>query len=159
MKYVNVLVKLIRQFVEAQQQREKGTGKPTTRSAPRNKRVTDRVQIEYRPEIDGDGDPGEVVWTWVPYEEDASKGKDRPVVIVGRIGDDFAGVPLTSKKKNRADQIPVGTGSWDSQGRPSYAKVDRLLTVDPDDIRREGAILARDRFDDVVTNLRRYHDI
>ena len=66
---------------------------------------------------------------------------------------------MTSKNKRRDDHVAVGTGEWDSRRRPSYAKVDRLLAVDPDDIRREGAVLARDRFDDVVAGLRRYHDI
>ena len=121
------------------------------------------MRIEYRPELDGDGDPGEVVWTWVPYEENPNKGKDRPVVIVGRLGAgddaDLAGVPLTSKHKRGADQVRVGTGAWDSRRRPSYAKVDRLIAIDPDDVRREGAILARDRFDDVVDHLRRHHDL
>ena len=104
-------------------------------------------------------DPGEVVWTWVPYEDDPNQGKDRPVVIIGRTGDDLAGVMLTSKNKGRDDQVPVGTGTWDSKGRPSYAKVDRLLRIDPDDVRREGAILDKARFDDVVGNLAKYHDI
>ena len=45
-----------------------------------------RACIEYSPSLDGDADPGEVVWTWVPYEEDPTQGKDRPVVIIGRRG-------------------------------------------------------------------------
>ena len=28
-------------------------------------------------------EPGEVVWTWVPYEEDPTRGKDRPVPVIG----------------------------------------------------------------------------
>ena len=154
-----MLLNVLRQFLEAQRERERGTGKPTGRQQRRTARVADRVRISYQPEIDGDGDPGEVVWAWVPYEENPNRGKDRPVVIVGRIGDDLAGVPLTSKNKGRDDQVGVGTGEWDSRRRPSYAKVDRLLAVDPDDIRREGAVLARDRFDDVVAGLRRHHDV
>lgn len=35
----------------------------------------------YSPEMDGDADPGEVVWAWVPYEENDGRGKDRPVVV------------------------------------------------------------------------------
>ena len=51
----------------------------------------DRLIIEYSPHLDGDADPGEVVWTWVPYEEDRSVGKDRPVAIIGRRGDMLVG--------------------------------------------------------------------
>ncbi|MEO5723111.1 MAG: hypothetical protein ABIQ39_12615, partial [Ilumatobacteraceae bacterium] len=44
------------------------------------------IDICYNPSLDGDADPGEVVWTWVNYEEDPTQGKDRPVVIIGRRG-------------------------------------------------------------------------
>ena len=37
--------------------------------------------------MDGDADPGEVVWTWVPYQEDSSVGKDRPAVVIGAQGE------------------------------------------------------------------------
>ncbi len=134
-------------------------GTPTTGAGSRTRPVSKGVRVEYTPDIDGDPDPGEVVWTWVPYEDDPSQGKDRPVVIIGRTGDDLAGVPLTSKDHDRDDQIPVGTGSWDRDGRPSFAKVDQLLSIDPDAVRREGAVLARNHFDDVVAGVARFHDI
>ena len=38
----------------------------------------------YEPEADGQPDPGEVVLGWVPFEEDPSQGKDRPVLLIGR---------------------------------------------------------------------------
>ena len=37
-----------------------------------------------RPEARRDPDPGEIVWTWVPYEEHDGRGKDRPVLLVAR---------------------------------------------------------------------------
>lgn len=158
-KWVNILLKLFKQIQAAQKERERGTGRPKKKAAPRTKRVDHGTTVEYSPEIDGDPDPGEVVWTWVPYEEDPKKGKDRPVVIIGRTGDDLAGVQLTSKNKGRNDHIAVGTGGWDPRGRPSWAKVDRLLRIDPDEVRREGSILDKNRFDDVVGNLAKYHDL
>jgi hypothetical protein len=113
----------------------------------------DHVEFEYSPCIDGDPDPGEVVWTWVPYEEDPTQGKDRPVVVLGRRGDNLAGVPLTSKAHDNEAQVAVGTGSWDREGRPSYAKVERLLEIDPEQVRREGAVISRARFDAVVAGV------
>lgn len=115
------------------------------------------VQFEYAPSADGDPDPGEVVWTWVPYEDDPLRGKDRPVVVVGRRGRALVGVALTSQRNERSPQVEVGSGAWDSQGRPSYAKLDRVLELDPEQIRREGATLRRDRFDAVVAALARAH--
>lgn len=158
-KWVDIILKLIKQAQVAQRERERGTGTTRQRPTPRTQPVEHGVRVEYTPDLDGDPDPGEVVWTWVPFEEDATRGKDRPVVIIGRTGEDLAGVQLTSRNKRRRDQIPVGSGAWDPKRRPSYAKVDRLLTIDADDVRREGAILDRDRFDDVVGNVAKYHDL
>jgi len=79
------------------------------------------------------------------------------VVIIGRHGEALSGVALTSKP--RSDHIEVGTGPWDPQNRPSYAKVDRLLDIDPGAVRREGAVLHRRRFDAVVQAIDRLHDV
>lgn len=43
-------------------------------------------RMEWAADADGQPDPGEVVWTWVPFEEDHSRGKDRPVLLIGRDG-------------------------------------------------------------------------
>jgi hypothetical protein len=52
--------------------------------------------LEYSPNLDGDADPGEIVWTWVEYEDDPSQGKDRPVLVVGRTGRTLLGLMLSS---------------------------------------------------------------
>jgi len=123
--------------------------------------VIDGVAVGYAPELDGDPDPGEVVWAWVPYEEDANQGKDRPVLILGWDGDRLAGVPLSSKDpRHRHDagtRVPVGTGGWDRDRRPSWADADRLLRFAPNEIRREGSSIPRDRFDEVVARVRQLH--
>ena len=122
------------------------------------------VEVDYAPRDDDRPDPGEVVWAWVPFEEDDGRGKDRPVVVIGHRGTDLLALMLTSKDHDRdaADEarhgrhwIDIGTGAWDAQGRPSEVRVDRLLVLDPDDVRREGAALDRARFDAVVDEMRR----
>jgi len=135
-------------------QQRKPAARPSG-GAPARDIETNGVSFEYSPDLDGDPDPGEVVWTWVPYEEDASQGKDRPVVLIGRRGSTLIGVPLTSKPHDNEPQVPVGTGSWDREGRPSYAKLERLLEIDPGKVRREGAILSRAHFDDVIAGVKR----
>lgn len=128
-------------------------------TAPRSggRPPVDGIVVEYNPSLDGDADPGEVVWTWVTYEDDASQGKDRPVVVIGRRGTQLVGVALTSKRHDNEPQVQVGAGKWDREGRPSYAKVDRLLDIDPHAVRREGAILGRVHFDAVVAGARAAH--
>ena len=85
------------------------------RTPPARPRRAASSRSSTRRSIDGDPDPGEIVWTWVPYEEDPSQGKDRPVVIIGRRGDMLVGVPLTTKRDDREPQVEVGTGDWDSR--------------------------------------------
>ena len=114
----------------------------------------DRITILYEPSHDGDADPGEVVWGWVPYEEDPTQGKDRPIVVIGRWGRDLAGVPLSSKQRpGDPDRVPVGTGAWDPDRRASYACIDRVLRLKAADVRREGSALDARRFRVVVDAL------
>jgi hypothetical protein len=115
------------------------------------------LRIVYEPRLDGDADPGEVVWTWVPYEEDPRQGKDRPVLVLGYLGRSLAVLPLTSKDHtDHPDCVELGAGAWDRSGRTSYVKLDRLLSVPPSRVRREGAILDRPRFDTVVAEFKSY---
>lgn len=123
---------------------------------------TQGITISYAPEHDGDADPGEVVWAWVPYEDDPTQGKDRPVLILGHDGDLLAGVQLSSRDRTgRSDGhewVPVGTGGWDSQLRPSYADASRLLRLQPREVRREGAALNRHAFEQVLARVAQIHD-
>lgn len=115
------------------------------------------VKLSYAPERDGDPDPGEIVWTWVPYEERDGRGKDRPVIIVASGSDDsFLAVQLTSKNHGgQSDFVSLGSGPWDSSGRASWANIDRTFQVFSDGIRREAAALDRERYDRVAEALRR----
>ncbi len=123
--------------------------------------AADQVTIIYQPERDGDADPGEVVWTWVPYEDDPTQGKDRPVVVLGVAGPDLVVVPMSSQdhdgRRDEAEWVEVGRGQWDRDGRVSYADLSRLLRVAPGVVRREGAVLERDDFDRIVHAAREWH--
>jgi len=123
---------------------------------------------EYAPEIDGEPDPGEVVWGWVPYEDDPAQGKDRPVLLIGRDGEQWLGLMLTSKDHDRDAEdearygrhwMDVGTGGWDLEGRPSEVRLDRLLVLETAAIRREGAALDRATFDAVLAEAQRFHTV
>ncbi|WP_376771148.1 type II toxin-antitoxin system PemK/MazF family toxin [Rhizomonospora bruguierae] len=115
-----------------------------------------RRKLVYSPELDGRADPGEVVWTWVAYEDEPNLGKDRPVLVVGRDGDILLGLMLSSQqdRDGQRNWLALGTGAWDREARPSWVRLDRVLTVAEMGIRREGAILDRRRFDVVAHALR-----
>lgn len=129
-------------------------GRPVTnRSVPTAHRAR---RIEYTPDLDGRADPGEIVWTWVVYEDDPSQGKDRPVLVVGRDGTVLLGLMLSSQERHDSDLdwVALGSGSWDYDGRPSWVRLDRVLDVPEEGIRREGAILDVERFNIVARHLR-----
>ncbi|MBT2512756.1 type II toxin-antitoxin system PemK/MazF family toxin [Arthrobacter sp. ISL-30] len=121
-----------------------------------------RTSVRYSPELDGNPDPGEIVWTWVPFEEDHTQGKDRPVLLVGHDQSWLLGVMLTSKDHDNGhsrneDYVDIGAGAWDPQRRPSEAKLDRIIRVDPSRVRREGAILDKEHFQVVTRHLKARH--
>ncbi len=116
-------------------------------------------RVEYAARADGRPDPGEIVWAWVPYEEDASRGKDRPVLVIAIESGDLLCLPTTSKDHDRdAAQearagrhwMDIGSGAWDAQRRPSEVRLDRIVRIDVTTVRREGAALDEVTFERVV---------
>lgn len=139
-----------------------GSGQPET---PGRDGVGATVEIDprtvgdarclYTPERDGEPDPGEVVWTWVPYEENDGRGKDRPVLVVAHdAGPCLLALQLTSRRRDNAHEwVSLGSGPWDSQGRESWVDLERVLRIHPDGMRREACALDRARFQLVVHRL------
>lgn len=94
------------------------------------------VTMTYSPVRDGEPDPGEVVWTWVPFEENDGRGKDRPVLVVAiESPETVLAVQLTSKQHD--DYLPIGTGGWDGERRPSWVNISRVFRVWHSGMRRE----------------------
>lgn len=123
------------------------------------------MEILYAPKPDGQPDPGEIVWAWVPYEDDPTQGKDRPVLIISRAGEALIGLMMTSKNHDRDKAqeacdgrfwLDIGAGPWDSLGRESEVRTNRLITLDPTGIRREGSILDEAHFALVAADVRRH---
>lgn len=129
-------------------------GRPvTSNSVPTAHRAR---RVVYAPDLDGRADPGEIVWTWVVYEDDPTRGKDRPVLVVGRDRHTLLGLMLSSQAQHAEDGnwIGIGSGGWDYDGRPSWVRLDRVLDVPEESIRREGAILEKVTFELVAARLR-----
>ncbi|SHJ40034.1 PemK-like, MazF-like toxin of type II toxin-antitoxin system [Tessaracoccus bendigoensis DSM 12906] len=127
---------------------------------------TGRPTIVYRPHNDNRPDPGEVVWAWVPYEEDHTQGKDRPVLLIGRDDGWLLGLQVTSKdhdldaaQEARAGRFwaDLGSGAWDSARRPSEARVNRIVRIAPESVRRVGAMLDERVFRDVAREVLRFY--
>ncbi|ORV42821.1 growth inhibitor PemK [Mycolicibacter engbaekii] len=130
------------------------SGRPVTNSSvPTAQRAR---RLVYAPNLNGRADPGEIVWTWVAYEDEPDRGKDRPVLVVGRDRDVLLGLMVSSQQRHAEDTnwIGIGAGSWDESRRLSWVRLDRVLDVPEESIRREGAILARAVFETVAARLR-----
>lgn len=135
-------------------QSEITAGRPVTKTSfPTAQRAR---KVVYAPDLDGKADPGEVVWTWVAYDEDPTRGKDRPVLVVGRDRSVLLGLMVSSQEHHAIDRdwVGIGCGNWDYEGRESWVRLDRVLDVPEASIRREGAILDREVFDVVAARLR-----
>ncbi len=173
----NQLLSVGRQVVRAVRQVQRMTGSPRpdggrapgvpgARRTAETDRITDypgdfhgTARVEYSPVPGAEAGPGEVVWTWVPFEELDGRGKDRPVLVVGRNGHHLLALQLTSRDRNNAarhdpDYIDIGTGDWDRQGRPSEVKLDRIVQIQPRDVRREGGVVDERTFAAVSAGLR-----
>ena len=134
----------------------------------------DSSGVVYAPEADGEPDPGEVVWAYVPYEDDPEQGKDRPVLLLARrarAGADeheWLALMLSSQDHDLDAEdeakygrywMDVGAGDWDHERKPSEVRLDRLLRLPESGIRREGAALDAEAFDEVVSKASEYHHL
>lgn len=114
------------------------------------------LKPSYAPNLDGDPDPGEIVWTWVPYVENDGRGKDRPVLIIGRLdGQAWAGCYLSTKQHHGF--VAIGSGPWDSQGRESFLSPERVLRITETGMRRESTGIDRAAFERAVSAVRQWH--
>jgi hypothetical protein len=159
------LGKLMRTFVR--QTTEPLRTPPGHAEPPSAQAAPEAGAVVYAPELDGEPDPGEVVWAWVTYEDDPAQGKDRPVLVIGRDGTTLLALQLTSQDHDLDAEdearygrywMDIGTGEWDRERRPSEVRLDRLLRLEESNVRREGAVLDRGVFDAVIREARPFHD-
>ena len=134
--------------------------------APRRRKVVaeEPFRADYSPRRDGKPDPGEIVWAWVPFEENDGRGKDRPVLVLSLGRTELRALMLTSKDHDRdiVDEarwgrfwMDIGSGPWDPKRRPSEVRLDRVLGLPLAAVRREGAALDRATFLRVVKEAER----
>lgn len=111
--------------------------------------------IFYAPDMDGQADPGEVVWIWAPTDGPGQPPQERAMVVVGRTRSTILGLLISCNPEHRTDEdwIDIGAGVWDERGRPSWVRLDRILEVSELGIRRQGTVLPRGRFERIANRL------
>ncbi|AKP09194.1 PemK-like protein [Corynebacterium pseudotuberculosis] len=112
--------------------------------------------IFYAPNMDGQVDPGEVVWFWAPSDSSPKKLRERSIVVVGRHGPKVLGLLISPNPTHNDDDhwLDIGAGPWDEAGRQSWVRLDKVVSVPEADIRRSGAVMPARRFERIANCLR-----
>lgn len=111
--------------------------------------------IFYAPDMDGQADPGEVVWIWAPTDGPGQPPRERAMIVVGRTRSTILGLLISCNPEHRTDEdwIDIGAGVWDERGRQSWVRIDRILEVSELGTRRQGTVLPRGRFERIANRL------
>lgn len=123
-----------------------------------NVEPTDQMvrSIFYAPDMDGQADPGEVVWIWAPSDGPDKPLRERALLVVGRTRHTILGLLISPNPEHDGEDgwMDIGAGEWDASGRQCWLRIDRVVEVSELGIRRQGAIFPRRRFDRVANKLR-----
>src|SRR5699024_8039630 len=136
----------------------------TDPSKPANSRVdhteTRARSIFFAPDMVVQADSVEVVWVWAPTEGPSSPPTDRAILLVGRTRSTVLGL-LISPNSTHADddaRLAIGSGEWDDSRRQCWVRLDRVLEVSEEQVRRRGILFPERRFERIANRLRqKYH--
>ncbi len=112
--------------------------------------------IFYAPDMDGQAEPGEVVWFNVP----TTPLKERSMLVVGRDRHDVLGLLISANEDHAGedDWLPIGSGEWKPTGEPCWVRTDKTLFIPETDLRRRGALFPARRFAHIAEHLRKRFD-
>ncbi|MDO4929103.1 MAG: type II toxin-antitoxin system PemK/MazF family toxin [Corynebacterium sp.] len=112
--------------------------------------------LVYGPDMDGEADPGEVVWFWAPCGPEPKSHLERAMIVVGHQHQHILGLLVSPNTENAKDPhwIDIGSGPWDEAGRPCWVRLDKVIAVPATSIRRQGTIVPHSRFERIANRLR-----
>ncbi|UDL77483.1 type II toxin-antitoxin system PemK/MazF family toxin [Corynebacterium uberis] len=112
--------------------------------------------LYYAPDMDGQPEPGEVVWVWAPSDGAEATLRNRAILVVGHNPYTVLGLLISPNPEHADDDmwLDIGAGEWDEAGRDCWVRLDRVLEVSHLDIRRQGAFFPQRRFERVAAKLR-----
>lgn len=112
--------------------------------------------IFYAPDMDGQAEPGEVVWFNVPTNE----MKERSMLVVGRDRHNVLGLLISANEDHAddSDWLEIGSGEWKPTGEPCWVRMDKTIFIPETDVRRRGALFPARRFEHIAEHLRKHFD-
>ncbi|WP_246118161.1 type II toxin-antitoxin system PemK/MazF family toxin [Corynebacterium canis] len=113
--------------------------------------------LYYAPDMDGQADPGEVVWIMVNTNGPDKPPMERAIVVVGRAAHNILGLLISPDDAHKEEHnwLDIGAGAWDEASRQCWVRLDKVLEVPELHIRRQGAIIPRQRFERIANRLRK----
>lgn len=114
--------------------------------------------VIYAPDMDGQVDPGEVVWFRVVRGKD-TEPELRACLVIGRNEHTLLGMLISSNPDHRSETnwIPIGTGLWDPKGNKCWVRVDKIVEIPEARIQRRGVSMPERRYDRIAAELRNRH--
>lgn len=111
--------------------------------------------VIYAPDMDGQADPGEVIWISIRTHKGAEL-ELRAVLIIGRLKHTLLGLLISSNPAHahKPQWIGIGSGPWDAEGAESFVCLDKLLEIPESGIQRRGVSMPERRFERIATRLR-----
>ncbi|WJY68579.1 type II toxin-antitoxin system PemK/MazF family toxin [Corynebacterium auris] len=108
--------------------------------------------IYYAPDMDGQAEPGEIVWVTVP----SNPPQERSLVVIGREHRDVLGLLISPEEKHRDDEhwLGIGSGEWEDTGEPCWVRLDKTLMVPESEVHRRGTYIPPRRFERIANRLR-----
>lgn len=113
--------------------------------------------VVFGPDIDGPVDAGEIVWLWVPEHGPSNPPTERAMLVIARaVNQDLLGLLVSPDDLHDEERnwFPIGSGQWQTTGDPCWVRLDKVIQVPEDWVRRQGALLPERRFERVARALR-----
>ncbi|MDO4910377.1 MAG: hypothetical protein Q3972_01380 [Corynebacterium sp.] len=133
-----------------------GTGHHATNHRYSTNITTHRAEtidlaMYYAPTMDGQAEPGEIVWIKVD-----DLHEERAILVIGRTKRALLGQLISphgdhSKEENWVD---IGSGAWDDKGRSCWLRLDKIIEISESGVRRQGTIMPQNCFDRVSARMR-----
>lgn len=113
--------------------------------------------IVYAPDLDGQTDAGEVVWSWINTKGQSAPPEERAMIVVAHSSThELLCLLISANKEHNSDShwLSIGTGPWDAAGRPCWVRLDKLVETPELSVRRRGAMVPERRFERIAKEMR-----
>lgn len=128
---------------------------PQVDSTTKTPTVSHARAVIYAPDMDGQADPGEVVWADICPRRGGVIER-RAVLIIGRNHHTLLTLLISDNTGHGSEDnwLSVGSGPWDGSGSESWVRLDKVIEIPESQILRRGVSMPQRRFERISARLR-----